>query len=116
MPKTGCSLTVHDRDEKPIQVLVQLGAQSAHSPREVAERSEVVWIMVPAAAVEEVVLGKQGVLQGMRKGGIVIDGGNSNPASSRRLAKIAAEKGVSFLDVGCSGGPPLVARGSTSGI
>ena len=110
--KAGFPLTVYDRDEKPLQDLVQQGAQAARSPKEVAERSEVVWIMVPAAAVEEVVLGEQGVLRGMKEGGIVIDGGNSNPASSRRLAEITAEKGIFFLDVGCSGGPPGAEQGT----
>jgi 3-hydroxyisobutyrate dehydrogenase-like beta-hydroxyacid dehydrogenase len=110
--KAGFSLTVYDRDEKAVQELVRLGAQAARSPKEVAERAEVVWIMVPYQAVEEVVLGDQGVLQGMKKGGIVIDGGNSNPASSRRLAKIALEKGIFFLDVGCSGGPSAAEQGT----
>jgi 6-phosphogluconate dehydrogenase (decarboxylating) len=44
----------------------------------------------------------------MKKGGIVIDAGNSNPAFSRRLAKVALEKGIFFLDVGCSGSPSAV--------
>ena len=64
--KVGFSLTVYDRDEKPAQEIVRLGAQAARSPKEVAERSEVVWIMVPYQAVEEVVLGEQGVLQGVK--------------------------------------------------
>jgi 3-hydroxyisobutyrate dehydrogenase-like beta-hydroxyacid dehydrogenase len=110
--KAGFSLTVYDRDEKPVRELAQLGARAARLPKEVAERSEVVWIMVPHQAVEEVVLGEQGVLQGMKEGGIVIDGGNSHPASSRRLAKIASEKGVFFLDVGCSGGPSAAEQGT----
>lgn len=110
--KAGFSLTVYDRDEKPVRKLTQQGAQAARSPKEAAERSEVVWIMVPAAAVEGVVLGEDGVLQGMREGGIIIDGGNSHPASSRRLAEIASEKGVFFLDVGCSGGPSAAEQGT----
>ena len=110
--KAGFSLTLYDCDEKPVHDLIQQGAQAARSPKEVAERSEVVWIMVPAAAVEGVVLGEQGVLRGMKEGGIVIDGGNSHPASSKRLAEIAAEKSVFFLDVGCSGGPSAAERGT----
>lgn len=45
--KASFSLTVCDYDEKPIQELVRMGAQAVRSPKEVAERSEVVWIMVP---------------------------------------------------------------------
>jgi len=110
--KAGFSLTVYDRDERPMQELVRQGAQAARSPKEVAERSEVVWIMVPHQAVKEVVLGEQGVLQGMEEGGIAIDGGNSHPVSSKRLAEIAAERGVFFLDVGCSGGPSAAEQGT----
>jgi len=110
--KVGFSLTVYDRAEEPVQELVQLGAQAASSSEKVAERSEVVWIMVPHQAVEEVVLGEEGILQGMKGGGTVIDGGNSNPAFSRRLAKIVAEKRASFLNVGCSGGPSGAEQGT----
>jgi len=47
LSKAGFSLTVYDRDEKAVQELVRLGAQAAHSPKEVAERAEVVRIIVP---------------------------------------------------------------------
>lgn len=107
--KKGFPLTVYDRDEKPVQELVRHGAQAAHSPKEVAERSEVVWIMVPQQAVEEVILGDQGVLQGMKEGGIVIDGGNSNPASSRRLSRLRRAPPPYMW--AAAAGPPELSRG-----
>ena len=110
--RAGFSLTVYDRDKKPAQELSRQGALIACSPREAAACCEVVWLMVPASVVEEVVSGKNGILQDMKEGEVIIDGGNSNPVSSQHLAKIVSKKGVSFLDVGCSGGPPGAQEGT----
>lgn len=109
---TGFALTVYDLDEKPVNELDKVGAQAVNSSKDVGEKSEVVWIMVTHQAVEKVVLGDGGVLSGMRQGGIIIDGGNSNPVSSQRIARITAERAVAFLDVGCSGGPEGAAKGT----
>jgi 2-hydroxy-3-oxopropionate reductase len=110
--KAGFSLTVYDREEKNTKDLVKQGAKAGDSPKNVAKDSDVVWIMVPAEAVNETVLGEEGILQGMKTDGVVIDGGNSKPANSRKLARIADEKSVNFLDVGCSGGPSGAEQGT----
>ncbi len=67
--------------------------------------AEIVITMVPnSPQVEEVVSGPQGVLEGARKGLIIVDMSTISPSVSRKLAEAATEKGVHFLDAPVSGG------------
>jgi len=72
----------------------------------------IIWVMVPAGRpVDEVLFQLAGVL---RKGDLVIDGGNSFFENSQKRAKTLARKGISFLDVGVSGGPASVRQGKAA--
>ena len=92
--------------EKPgVQEVLNAGAKLAPSPRAVAIASEMVITMVPnSAQVEELVSGPQGLLEGARKGMIIIDMSTIAPRVSRELAEKAAGHGVHFLDAPVSGG------------
>ncbi|NQT09541.1 6-phosphogluconate dehydrogenase (decarboxylating), partial [Candidatus Bathyarchaeota archaeon] len=83
----------------------KLGAEQVNSLEELAgmlPAPRVVWIMVPAGApVEGVIDGLEPTLE---DGDILIDGGNSHYKDSVRRAERLQSKGVSFLDVGTSGG------------
>ena len=79
--------------------------QAADSPANAAHGSKVVFIMVQADQVGNVLSGDQGVLSGAAAGTVVVDGGNCDPTVSRRYAADSAKIGVSLLDAGCSGGP-----------
>ena len=62
--KAGYSLVVHDHHKQPVSELVKAGGEEAASSQEVAERSEIVITMLPdSPQVEEVVLGKNGILE-----------------------------------------------------
>jgi len=105
--KAGHEVTIFARHpEKPeVQEVIKAGAMLAPSARAVAIASEVVITMVPnSAQVEEVVTGPHGVLDGARKGLIIVDMSTIAPTMSRALAKHATEKGVYFLDAPVSGG------------
>lgn len=66
----------------------------------------IVWLMVPAGKpVEEVIFGKNGLVNFLSKGDIIIDGGNSFYQDSLRRAVLLAKKQIEFVDVGVSGGP-----------
>ena len=66
----------------------------------------IVWLMVPAGKpVEEVIFGKNGLVNFLSKGDIIIDGGNSFYRDSLRRAMLLAKKQIEFIDVGVSGGP-----------
>jgi 3-hydroxyisobutyrate dehydrogenase-like beta-hydroxyacid dehydrogenase len=110
--RAGFSLTVHDPDAAAAARLTALGAAAADSPAAVARLSQVVVAMLPPAAVEDAVGGPDGVLAGLDPGGVIVDGGNSHPAASRRLAELCRGRGVEMLDVGVSGGPSGAAAGT----
>ena len=92
--------------EKPeVQEVLNSGAKLAPSPRAVAMASEIVITMLPnSPQVEEVIAGPQGVLEGARKGLIIVDMSTIAPAMSRKLAQQATSHSVHLLDAPVSGG------------
>lgn len=101
----GFELTVHNRSRAAVQDLVALGASEAQTPREIAEVSEMVITNLPDSPdVEEVVLGRQSVLEGASEGMIYVDNSTIKPETARRIAHALAEKDVSALDAPVSGG------------
>lgn len=114
--KAGFPLTVWNRTRSKMSPLIEAGAESAESPTEVAERSDVViCIVTDSSDVEEVLLGSRGVIKGARKGNITIDMSTISPAVTRRIAAELAEKGVAMLDAPVSGGA-IGARNGTLSI
>ncbi|GAC1618455.1 MAG: 2-hydroxy-3-oxopropionate reductase [Ktedonobacteraceae bacterium] len=113
--KAGHEVTIFARHpEKPeVQEIVKAGAKLAPSSRAVAMASEIVITMVPnSMQVEEIVTGPQGILDGARKGLIIIDMSTIAPLVSRKLAATVAEKGVHFLDAPVSGGSQGAVNGT----
>jgi 3-hydroxyisobutyrate dehydrogenase len=92
--------------EKPgVQEVINAGAKIAPSSRAVAVASDIVITMLPnSPEVEEVVAGTQGLLEGARKGLIIVDMSTIAPAMSRKLAQQASAQGVYILDAPVSGG------------
>jgi 3-hydroxyisobutyrate dehydrogenase len=98
-------LTVYNRTRSKAEALGREGAQVANSPREVAERSEVViCIVTDAPDVEEVLLGKGGAVEGARPGSIFVDMSTNSPSFARSMGKRLGERGVRFLDAPVTGG------------
>ncbi len=111
----GYALTVHNRSREAVEKLGARGATAAGSPREVAERSDVVITMLPDSPdVEAVVLGPAGVIEGVRAGMLVIDMSTIAPAVSRQIAAVLAERGVASVDAPVSGGEPAAVAGELS--
>ena len=105
--KAEHNVTLYARhpEKAEVQEVLNAGAKFAPSPRAVAMASEVVITMVPnSPQVEEVVAGPQGILEGTRKGLIIIDMSTIAPGVSRKMAEEAAKKGAHFLDAPVSGG------------
>ncbi|MEM0090201.1 MAG: NAD(P)-dependent oxidoreductase [Nitrososphaerota archaeon] len=102
--KAGYRLVVYNRSSKPVEELTALGAIPASSPREVAERSEFVITMLPDNPdVRFVIAGSNGVIEGVRRGMVVIDMSTVSPYLAQELHKMLADKGVDFLDAPVSG-------------
>src|SRR3989441_1113135 len=103
--KAGFPLVVHSRSRGPVDELVQAGAKAATSPRDVAAQCEVVITMLPNSPdVELVALGKDGIIEGARRGLIYVDMSTISPIVSQRVGKALASNGVEMLDAPVSGG------------
>jgi glucose-6-phosphate 1-dehydrogenase len=108
------------------ELLEKISTRAAGESRTAASRSprapRVVWLMITAGkSVDEFLFGKPGARAGngagglaaqLRRGDIVIDGGNSFFEDSSRRAKLLARRGIKFLDVGVSGGPAGARNGA----
>lgn len=101
----GFAATVYNRSPEKAKPLVELGATLARSPKEVAERSDVVFAIVGYPKdVREVFLGADGALAGSKTGTILVDMTTSDPTLAREIAEAATAKGVHALDAPVSGG------------
>ena len=113
--KAGFPLVVHNRSRQKVEELVRQGACAAESPREVAERSDVVFTNLPDTPdVLKVVLGDNGVLSGAHPGLIYVDNSTIKPAASREIYQRLAEVGVQSLDAPVSGGDVGAQQGTLS--
>jgi len=100
----GYKLVVHSRSSKPVEELVSLGAEKALNPKEVAERTDIVITMLPDSPdVKQVVLGPDGVIEGIRRGGIVVDMSTVSPLVEVEIAEELRKKGAEMLDAPVSG-------------
>jgi 3-hydroxyisobutyrate dehydrogenase len=103
--KAGNELTVHDVRAQTRDDPVLAGARWAGTPKAVAEASHVVITSLPGPEqVDEVVLGSDGVLAGLRRGDFYIDMSTSTPAEMRKIAAAAAPAGIDVLDAPVAGG------------
>jgi len=113
--KAGHHLVVFDANGAPMKELAAAGAETAASPKDVAERCDIVVTMLPNSPhVRAVLLGPQGVIEGAGPGKTVIDMSSIAPLASREIASLLAEKGVEMLDAPVSGGEPKAIDGTLS--
>jgi len=112
LQRAGYPLMVYDVRREAAAPHLAAGAVWADSPRQVAQNCEVVFSSLPGPSdVEEVALGEDGVLGGMRSGGAYFYFSTNSPTVVRRISAAFAERGVHMLDAPVSGGP----RGAATG-
>jgi 6-phosphogluconate dehydrogenase len=111
LAKSGHSCVVYDNNAAAGPALADVGAVAAGSAADLIAKlpaPRIVWIMIPAGAVDALLTSLEPAL---RAGDILIDGGNSNYLDDIRRAKQLKTKGVHYLDVGTSGGVLGLERG-----
>ena len=109
----GCDLTVFDVREEPVNELKQLGAKVASTPGDMAATSEVIFTMVrDDTQTEEVIFGKDGILEGIKNGSTIIIVSTASPSLCQKIAKEADKKGVGVLDAPVSGAKAGAAAGT----
>ena len=104
-----------NRTKEKAQWLIDAGLHWADSPREVAERSEIVFTMVTnTTAVQAVTEGPDGILAGLAPGKVYVDMSTQSPSGSRALAERVAELGAAMLDAPVSGSVITLEEGKLS--
>ncbi len=97
--KGGHLLRVYDINPEAVARVTRAGALAATSPREVGAASEVVVTMLPEPAhVEAVILGADGVADGLRPGSVVIDMSTIDPHTSQRVGAELRRRGMHMVD------------------
>jgi 3-hydroxyisobutyrate dehydrogenase len=111
--KKGFPLTVWNRTSERCRELERAGAGVAATPRELAERSEVVVCCVSdPAAVEQLVFGEQGLLGAARAGFRYVETSTISPGLARRVAAALLERGAEMLDAPMTGSKNGAAQGT----
>jgi 2-hydroxy-3-oxopropionate reductase len=113
--KAGYALVVHSRSRGPVEEIVKAGATAAASSKDVAAQCDVLITMLPnSPEVEQVVLGPGGVIEGARRGMILVDMSTISPIVSQKVGKALEAKGVAMLDAPVSGGEKGAIDGALS--
>ena len=113
--KGGHRVTVFARRPDAMAPLISAGASGASSPAEVASKSDVtVTMVIDTDAVEDVALGKHGIVEGARSGSVVVDHSTIDPDGARRIASALKLRGVEMLDAPVSGGAAVAEAGLLS--
>src|ERR1700728_4682071 len=103
--KAGFPLVVWNRTAARAEELVSEGAKLAANPRETAAAADVlITIVSDPPALEEILWGAGGAMEGLRRGSIYMDSSTISPELARRAATACGERGVEFLDAPVTGG------------
>lgn len=105
--KAGYPLVVYDIVPAAVEEIVAAGAEKGTSPKDVASKADVIITMLPNSPhVKTVVLGKDGVIEAIKPGAILIDMSSISPLVAREVGAKLAESKVRMLDAPVSGGEP----------
>jgi 3-hydroxyisobutyrate dehydrogenase-like beta-hydroxyacid dehydrogenase len=111
----GYIVTGWNRTNGKTEPLVASGMRLAPTPRAVAAASEIVFsIVTDAPAVKAVALGSDGIIGGLKPGGIYADMSTIAPDASRAISDEFAARGLVMLDAPISGSPVTLAQGSAA--
>ena len=111
----GHEVTGWNRSRAKADALIAQGMRWADTPREVAQKSEIVFsIVTDSKAVRAVGLGKDGIVSGIGKGRVFVDMSTIEPDESRDIAAEFDKAGAIMLDGPLSGSPVTVKAGNAS--
>jgi len=109
---SGYNVTVYNRTKEKTIEVEKKGAHVASSPKTMAEKVELIIIIVKnATAVKEISFGKNGIIEGKNKKLIVADMSTINPVESKNIAKKFQEYDIKKLEIPVMGGPNVAING-----
>src|SRR5436305_1581397 len=92
---------------KARQLATEENGLFCNTPREVAEQADCIFLCVGNTEMaKEVILGENGIIQGIRPGAVVADASTISPSESRNIGAALKAKGADFLDAPCTGSTP----------
>jgi 3-hydroxyisobutyrate dehydrogenase-like beta-hydroxyacid dehydrogenase len=113
----GHSVTGYNRTEAKADWLIEAGMQWADTPREVAEKTEIIFSMVTnTKAVQAITQGEDGIIAGLSAGKIYVDMSTMSPAYSRELAEQVRATGGRMLDCPVSGSVITLEQGKLTAM
>jgi 3-hydroxyisobutyrate dehydrogenase-like beta-hydroxyacid dehydrogenase len=93
--------------DKARRLASEAGGQFCDTPRQVAEQADCIFLCVGNTEMSrEVILGADGLIQGVKPGTVIADASTVSPSESRAIGEALKAKGVDFLDVPCTGSTP----------
>jgi len=102
--KAKYPLTVYNRNKEKESVLKNMGADTAATPADLIEKTEVLIVMVSDdQAIKEIFSGRDGLFQSKASGKIIINMSTVSPDISKEMASICKENGNHYLDAPVSG-------------
>ena len=112
---SGHSVWVHARRPAMMKPLTDAGATACDSSTEVASNTDIIFICVSDTHdVENVILGDEGIINGINKNSVVVDMSTISPSATRALAKTLSDNGCHMLDAPVSGGEQGAIDGALS--
>ena len=113
--KAGYSVSIYSRRPESGEDLVNSGAVAYPSPQELAADVDIIFTNVPTTAdVEEILIGKNGVVHTAKPGTIIIDMSTISASATKRMAAVFEKKQIEMLDAPVSGGEQGAIAGTLS--
>ena len=110
--KAGFPLSVYNRTPSKVAEFKKLGVSVAKTPKDLAEKSDVIITMVTSGKdVESVLFGKDGVVQGANEGLVVIDMSTIGPTYAKKIAQKLKKYHIEFIDSPVTGSTPKAITG-----
>jgi 3-hydroxyisobutyrate dehydrogenase len=111
--KAGYHLSVYNRTKLKAEEIIKSGANWCNSPKDVAAQSDIIiTIVTDTPDVEEVILGDNGVIHGVKSGSVVVDMSTISPSVTRAIALQLQKIQVGMLDAPVSGGDTGAQQGA----
>ena len=112
MLDSGFEVIVFNRTKDKVENLVKHGAITVDTPKDVAEKSElIITVVKDASAVSDVAFGEDGIIHGRHDGLTIADMSTINPNSAKKISQKFSDSGISFLEIPVMGGPTVAIDG-----
>ena len=109
---SGFKVIVFNRTKDKVENLVKHGAITVDTPKDVAEKSElIITVVKDASAVSDVAFGEDGIIHGTHDELTIADMSTINPNSAKKISQKFSDSGISFLEIPVMGGPTVAIDG-----